>query len=59
MLDLDIERFWRDDEAPPRQLLFVDAPASASGIRMSDEWSRGSLARRARGFILLPAPFES
>ena len=38
MLDLDIERFWRDDELAHRENCFSkEAPQVALGIRMSDE----------------------
>jgi uroporphyrinogen decarboxylase len=38
MLDLDIERFWKDDELAHKDNCFSkDAPQAALGIRMSDE----------------------
>ena len=38
MLDLDIERFWKDDELAHKENCFSkEAPQVALGIRMSDE----------------------
>ena len=38
MLDLDIERFWQDDELAHKENCFSkEAPQVALGIRMSDE----------------------
>ena len=36
MWEVDLEQFWKDDEAAHRDNCFAKAPQVALGIRMSD-----------------------